>query len=98
MRSPQRDGLGDPKPVSEHHQKQEVIANAVAARLGGYEQPVDLRLSEIVAAAFVRIRGAIRFTFYILPVGHVFDPSLHLNRHWVLAVRTRHTLYTMHTL
>ena len=74
MLPPQTNGLADPKPVPEHHQKQEMIPNAVAALLRGRKEPVNLRLSEVVAAALVGIRGAGLFTFYILPIGHDVDP------------------------
>lgn len=39
---PERNGLGNPKPVPEHHQDQQMIASAMSARLGGGKKAIDL--------------------------------------------------------
>ena len=64
----QGDDLGDAQPVSVHHQKQGMVADAVAALLCRSEQPVDLRLAEVVSAALVGVRGVVVGTLDTLPV------------------------------
>ena len=66
----QGDDLGDAQPVSVHHQKQGMVADAVAALLCRSEQPVDLRLAEVVSAALVGIRSIVIANLDISPVGH----------------------------
>lgn len=93
---PHGDGLGNPKTVAEHHQKQEVIANAVTALFRGCEEPFDLCLSKIIATAFVGICGAVSITRYSLPVGHVFGLPLQPNQTWTGLRSALATLNIMH--
>src|SRR5262245_15699517 len=65
------DGLGDAQAMAVDHQDQRVVANAVAAFLGGLEQPVDLRGTQKVLTALVGVGGWC-ITLYITPLG----------RHW----------------
>ena len=52
--APHLDGLADPQAVSVGHEQKGVVANAVAALLGGFEQPFDVRDTQKVFAALIR--------------------------------------------
>lgn len=64
------DRFGDAQAVPEHHQDQEVIANAVAALLGCSEEPVNIRLTKVVPPPNVGIGRAVIVTLDTSPGGH----------------------------
>jgi hypothetical protein len=62
--------LADAQAVAVHHQHEQVIADAVSPSLGGLEQVGDLGLVQVILGPLTGIRGGIRATFDISPVGH----------------------------
>lgn len=72
----QGDGLGHAQPMPVHRQDQKMVADPVSAFSSGGQQPVDLRRTEIVAAALMGIGRAVVITLDISPVGHALHPFL----------------------
>ena len=60
LRAAQAGRLADAQAVAEHHQHQEMVAGAVASRLGGLQQRADLGPAEEVLAPLMRVGGRVR--------------------------------------
>src|SRR5262245_30363778 len=60
-------GLGDAQAVAIDHQEQDVVANTVAAFLGGLKQLFHLRTAQKVLAAFVGIRRGAYHSLHYAP-------------------------------
>jgi len=76
-------GLADTRAVAVGHEKQQVVARAVAPGFGGLEQAGDLVRNQEILGALVPIGGVggvFRATSYLLPFGrgrrHVRHPLL----------------------
>lgn len=66
----ERDRLRYSEPMPIHHEDQEMVANAMAAALGGIKQGAELSLTQKVATSFVGVGSIREGTVYISPVGH----------------------------
>ncbi len=91
----QADRLADAQTMTKHRQNEQVIADPVAAGLGGVEQGGHFAVAQKILAPLMRIRGGGRQTFYISPLG---EGSRHHRNSMDFRWRHDSTLYRMRVL
>jgi hypothetical protein len=86
----QSNGLRDAKPVSVHHEDQQIVAHVVSTALRPQQQAIDLALAQEVLVALARISCRLRgrlivLTFPISTFGHPRSPPRKPSSHMKLA-------------